>query len=202
MGFIRRFLTHDRLEVLWALAGVVQLAQLPHDLCEEVPRVGFVVAANAWLALILAPVRCFLAHAGDTQPGQLPMSCQSHRASVLGFRNKLDGFLQDAFTPSHLSSIFSIPVVSNSCPNAAGQDERTAQDLHAISWKRSVRQQTAAGCEQTEWPCSGIYGHCSQRRLLGQKKIRMETCLLTGEEGEFKPLPLTCMVARGLSMRS
>lgn len=137
LGFIRCFLTHGRLEVLWALTGVGQLAQLPHDLCKEVPRIGVVVATNVWLALILTPVSRFLAHARDSQPGQIPMSAQDHRASVLGFCNKLDRVFPDAFTPSSSSSIFSSLVVGNCCPNAAGQDECTAQDLHAASWRRS-----------------------------------------------------------------
>lgn len=57
LGLVGCSPAHQRFNDALALAGILQLAEVPHDLFVIVPRIVVVVAADVWLALVLAPVR-------------------------------------------------------------------------------------------------------------------------------------------------
>lgn len=118
-----------RSEELWALAGVLELPEVPHELDEEVPGVFVVGAAGVGHAQVFAPVGAPGALAGQPQLGVFALAGDDHGAQVLALGFELDGIVPDA-----------LPVaLSRSREEAAAEQEE-----HRAGWSQhGVRRATS-----------------------------------------------------------
>ena len=100
---------HVRQNLSWALAGILELSQVPHDLNKVVPRVFVVSAAGVRFSQIVAPVGAPVALARHPELRVISLARNYHGAHVSSLVRELDGILPDVLPPASIALRLSVP---------------------------------------------------------------------------------------------